>query len=162
MREVISNTSPLQYLHQAEVLDLLPALFGRILVPEAVVAEIEEGHRRGVALPDLDGLPWLTVVAVKNRRLLPLITDLGPGEREVIALALESSDALAILDDALARRHAAHIGLSTIGTLAVLLKAKEKGLLPAVEPIIDRLETLRFRLAPDTRRAVLQLAGEKA
>ncbi len=39
MPDVISNSSPLQYLHQAGVLDLLPALFGQVCVPEAVVAE---------------------------------------------------------------------------------------------------------------------------
>ena len=40
MPAVISNTSPIQYLYQAEALSLLPQLFGRIYVPEAVAAEL--------------------------------------------------------------------------------------------------------------------------
>jgi predicted nucleic acid-binding protein len=50
--------------------------------------------------------------------------------------------------------------LTATGTLGVLFKAKETGHLPAVAPVLDRLEYLRFRLDPETRRAVLELAGE--
>ena len=46
MPDVICNTSSLQYLHQAGVLELLPALAGQVYVPEAVVAELREGQRR--------------------------------------------------------------------------------------------------------------------
>ena len=52
MREVISNTSPLQYLFQAELLDLLPALYGTIVVPSGVADELAEERTLGVALPD--------------------------------------------------------------------------------------------------------------
>lgn len=65
-----------------------------------------------------------------------------------------------ILDDALARRYAHVLNLRMTGTLGVLLKAKETGLLPAVAPVLDRLENLRFRVHPETRQAVLKLAGE--
>jgi len=50
--------------------------------------------------------------------------------------------------------------LTLTGTLGVLLKAKETGLLPAVALVLDRLEHLRFRVDPETRQAVLRLAGE--
>ena len=53
MPGVIVNTSPLQYLHQAQLLDLLPTLFGRIDVPDAVVAEIVEGRKRRIWKPYL-------------------------------------------------------------------------------------------------------------
>ena len=52
------------------------------------------------------------------------------------------------------------LNLALTGTLGVLLKAKETGLLPAVAPVLERLEHLRFRLDPETRQAVLRLAGE--
>jgi len=65
-----------------------------------------------------------------------------------------------ILDDALARQYARMLKLTLTGTLCVLLKAKETGLLPAVAPVLDRLEHLRFRVDPETRQAVLRLAGE--
>ena len=59
MPDVISNSSPMQYLYQAGMLNILPALFGQICVPEAVVAEQEEGRRRSVSLPTLEELSWL-------------------------------------------------------------------------------------------------------
>jgi predicted nucleic acid-binding protein len=43
----------------------------------------------------------------------------------------------------------------------VLVKAKRQGLLDAVTPVLDRLAALRFRLAAQTRAAVLRLAGEE-
>lgn len=60
----------------------------------------------------------------------------------------------------MARRYAHLLGLSFTGTLGVLLKAKQGGHIPAVQPVLDRLEALRFRLDPVTRAAVLRLAGE--
>jgi len=91
---------------------------------------------------------------------LPLVNDLGPGETEVLALALESGDAIVIIDDALARQVAETLGIRLIGTLGVLLDAKRAGLVPAVAPLLDQLQALRFRLASHTRAAVLELAGE--
>jgi len=91
---------------------------------------------------------------------LPLVNDLGPGETEVLALALESADAIVIIDDALARQVAETLGIRLIGTLGVLLDAKRAGLVPAVAPLLDQLQALRFRLASHTRAAVLELAGE--
>ena len=160
MPDVISNSSPLQYLYQADVLDLLPALFGQVCVPEAVVAELEEGRRRSVSLPTLAELSWLQVRTVRNRTLLPLVTHLGDGEKEVLALGRELSDALLLLDDRDARRHAHALELEISGTLGVLLLAKERGILDAVRPVLDRLQALRFRLDVRTRQRVLELAGE--
>jgi hypothetical protein len=130
VREVISNTSPLQYLYQADVLDVLPKLYGRVLVPGAVAAELAEGRGRGVALPDLEATGWIEVRPVTARAPLPLVTDLGAGEREALALAAETPGSLLLLDDLLARRHAQLLGLAFTGTLGVLLKAKREGHVP--------------------------------
>jgi predicted nucleic acid-binding protein len=78
----------------------------------------------------------------------------------VLALALECSDATVILDDALARRTAQSLGFRLTGTLGLLLDAKQSGLITALKPVLDVLQSLRFRLAPQTRSAVLRLAGE--
>ena len=60
----------------------------------------------------------------------------------------------------MARQYARMLNLTLTGTLGVLLKAKETGLLPAVAPVLDRLQKLRFRMDLETRQAVLRLAGE--
>ena len=160
VRDVICNTSPLQHLHQADLLHLLPALFGSVKVPSVVIAELAEGQRRGVRLPELVELPWATVRSVQDRKLLPLVTSLGDGEKEVLALGLETSGSLLLLDDRDARRHAIAAGLEITGTLGILLLAKERGLLDSVQPALDRLQLLQFRLSAATRRAVLDLANE--
>jgi len=159
--EVICNTSPLQYLHQIGQLGLLPALVGHVVVPPAVVEELAAGRAHGLDLPDPHDLPWITVRAPISVPALPLITDLGPGETQVLMLALESPGAIVILDDALARRVAEMRGIPLIGTLGLLLDAKRAGLLSAVRPSLDLLQALHFRLATHTREAVLTLAGEE-
>ena len=160
MPDVICNTSPLQYLHQAGVLELLPALAGQVYVPEAVAVELREGQRRNILLPTLEELSWLTVRPVRDRTLLPLVTHLGDGEKEVLALGLETEDALLILDDRDARRYARALELEITGTLGLLLRAKERGILDAVRPVLDRLQALGFRLNARTRQMVLKRAGE--
>jgi predicted nucleic acid-binding protein len=158
--EVIADTSPVQYLYQANVLHILPQLYGQVTIPEAVAYELGQGLARGTALPDPGQLPWMSVRQVLGQTLLPLVTNLGPGEREVLALAKEAPESLALLDDALARRYARFLGIGFTGTLGVLLKAKQSGYLPRVAPLLDRLESLRFRLDQGTRQAVPVIAGE--
>ena len=160
MPEVICNTSPLQYLYQVELLHLLPALAGNIVVPVAVATELSTGRAAGVSLPDPTTLGWITIRRPANTAAFPLITDLGPGEAEVLLPALESRDAIVVLDDALARRAATMLGLRVTGTLGLLLDAKRAGLIPAVGPVLDQLQALHFRVAPRTRAAVLTLARE--
>ncbi len=160
MPEVVCNTSPIQYLYQLGALDLLPRLVGRVIFPVAVVDELAAGRAAGVALPDPTQLEWAQIRHPISERAVRLVTDLGPGESEVLMLGLELPDSLLILDDGLARRVAESLGLRFTGTLGLLLDAKRAGLIPAVSPLLDQLQELRFRLAPHTRRAVLDLAGE--
>ncbi len=160
MRDVVANTSPLLYLHQLGLLELLPRLYERVVVPSAVVAELSDGARLGYDVPTLSTLPWALVEAPPGAAILPMVTALGDGERAAIALAASRKSDLLLLDDGLARRHARLLGLTVTGTLGVLLRGKTGGHVPAVAPVVDKLEQLGFRLAPETRAAVLRLAGE--
>jgi predicted nucleic acid-binding protein len=129
--EVICDTSALQYLYQLEMLWVLEALAEYIVVPPAVVEELAVGRSHGIQLPDPTSLEWVTVRAPAGAAVLPLVTDLGPDEPEVLALALESSDALVILDDGLARQVASMLSIRFRGTLGLLLDAKAAGLVNA-------------------------------
>jgi predicted nucleic acid-binding protein len=157
---IICNTSPLQYLHQLGCLHLLPALVGHVIIPQAVAEELAAGKIRGIEVPIPQSLEWLTIRQPASAAVLPLITDLGRGETEVLALALELSDAVVILDDALARQMAETLGIRLTGTLGILLDAKHAGLIDTIMPLLDNLQALRFRLHPATRAAVLKLAEE--
>ena len=160
MPDVICNTSPLQYLHQIGQLELLPKLVARITVPTAVAQELAEGRRRGLDLPIPEALAWVDLCTPSSEKVVRLVADLGPGETGVLLLALERTNPVAILDDALARRHAEFLGIALTGTLGILLDAKRRGLVPAVTPLVDDLQRLGFRLSEGTRSAVLQMAGE--
>jgi predicted nucleic acid-binding protein len=160
MPDVITNTSPLQYLYQVGHLQLLPALYGQVRVLEAVVQELGRGQAEGIALPDVTAFPWVRVQSVVVPAGLLLGTDLGDGEQAVLGLALAIPGALVVLDDAAARQEARRLGLSLTGTLGVLLKAKQAGHLARVEPVLEQLEACRFFLDAQTRATVLRLAGE--
>jgi hypothetical protein len=90
-----------------------------------------------------------------------MVTDLGGGEREVLALALETPDSVCVLDDALVRQIARTLQLHFTGSLGILIDAKRARLITTVRPYLDQLHSLGFRLAAHTRTAVLHLAGEE-
>jgi uncharacterized protein len=158
--EVISDTSPLQYLHQLRLLHLLPRLAQTLVVPPAVREELRAGLDLGIDLPDLQNLSWLVVRSPVSRPTVPHAQDLGPGETEALMLGLETTQSTLLLDDALARKVADSLELPFTGTLGILLSLKELGLVPAILPLLDHLQALNFRLSPETRSVVLRLAGE--
>jgi uncharacterized protein len=160
LAKIICNTSPLQYLHQLGLLHLLQALADEVIVPEAVVQELDMGRMLGVNVPDVTALDWLNVEQPRSVSVLPLVTDLGVGETEVLALALEHPKAIAVLDDKLARTFAQTLGLPFTGTLGLLLDAKSRKLIEEVVPLLDELDGLGFRVSAVTRRTILKLANE--
>jgi len=152
MREVIANASPLIALEQIGDLWLLERLFQQITVPRAVIGEIS----RTVTLP-----PWIEERAVTQPvgpRILS--TALGAGEREALSLALETPPRWLILDERPARHIAQGLGLPVIGTLGILLSAKQKGLIPTLKPRLDGLLAHDFRLSMVLYERVLHEAGE--
>lgn len=160
MAEVISNTSPLLYLHRVDAIDLLPEMFEEVWTPSAVVHELGTGREKGYDVPDLSVYPWLRVL---DPRAVPsewLATDLGPGELAALALGIENPEKILLLDDALARRIAQKAGLAVWGTLRVLLEGKSRGLVESLTPLVDRLEGTGMRLSSSVRLRVLALAGE--
>ena len=161
MPDFICNTSPLQYLHQLGRIDILPALTGRVIVPVPVMAELADGRALGWDVPDVGDFPWVSTRQPVSAPALPLAADLGKGEAAVLALALESQDAIVILDDGVGRRAAELLGIRMTGTLGLLLDARKKGLILRISPLLDELDRLRFRVSPATRAAVLKLAGEQ-
>lgn len=158
--KVICNTSPLFYLYRVKHLDILEKLYGKITVPVTVEEELKEGKNHGEDVPDLSNHNWIQIDNAQVPKLIKVITDLGPGEAGAIALALQESNSLLILDDRLARQIAELQGLKVTGTAGVLLKAKQNGYLDAVAPIVDQLLDLGFRLSDHLRRNILDLADE--
>ena len=157
---VISNTSPLFYLHRLRHLDVLQALYQQIIVPEAVRDELHIGQLQGEDTPELAAYDWITIRSVQVPEVMTLITDLGAGEAQVLALALEESGSLVILDDRFARAVALIRHIRLTGTAGVLLKAKQEGHIAAVTPLLDQMVQMGFRLSGTVRSMILSLAGE--
>ena len=160
-RAIIVNTSPLVYLYRVGQLDLLSKVYGRILAPASVHEELLKGRQVGADVPDLSVFKWVHIRPLKNSGLLPAVTDLGLGEAEVIGLALEISSSLVVIDDQLGRKIARICGLKVTGTLGVLIKAKQKGHLAAIEPVLRDLEESGFWIGRELIRMVLTKAGER-
>lgn len=157
----ISNTSPLLYLHLVKQLHLLPQLYGTVFVPPAVVSELQAGAERGVDVPKPTTLSWLHVMALASTASIPMVMDLGRGEAEVIALGLENPNSRLILDDTLGRRIARLQNLQFTGTVGVIVKAKQNGLVAAVLPIIVALREAGLWLSVEVVTEVLHQADEK-
>ena len=109
-------------------------------------------------MPVLAAWPWIHIEPVT----IPAAAtgDLGAGELAVLTLAGARPGSVVVLDDGLARRYARLAGIRFTGTCGVLLRAKERGLLPALAPLLDQLGRLGFRLDEGTRASLLKLAGE--
>ncbi len=158
--KTISNTSPLLYLHQIAQLDLLPALYSRLLVPRAVERELSAGQALGIDVPHIQTLGWIEIAEPANPALIPHTTDLGQGEAEAIALGVQHPGSLLILDDRLGRQIANLYSLRYTGTLGVLIKAKQRGLLSTIKPALQQLRERGFWLSEAIIAQALALAGE--
>jgi uncharacterized protein len=157
---VCDTTIPL-YLGRIGQIDLLPALFASVYIPEQVCLELDMGRVLRPDTVDPRSLVWIELVPVPQALIDSLPPNrLGTGERAVIAYVQGHRGYVAGMDDLRARQLAEAIGLKVTGTLGILLRAKQAGLIPAVKPLVDDVTSQGFRLSPDLHRDVLGLAGE--
>jgi predicted nucleic acid-binding protein len=143
---VVSDTSPINYLVLIEFQDLLPKLFDRVLIPEAVHRELQSD-----AAPDpikrflAEAPDWLEVRP--SPEIDPVLGQLDSGERDVIALALLIGADSVLLDERKGRRAARERGLRVSGTLGVIRLAADQGLITLADAL-DHLEKTNFRVSP--------------
>ena len=152
---VIADTTPLNYLILIGHADVLPALYGRVLIPEAVAQELHGSGTPDVVKAQISSPPaWLEIRQVK-RSIDPELRKLDLGEQEAITLAEElQADAL-ILDEKNGRRAALLRHLTVIGTLGVLEEASKLELLD-LPTALGKLQSTTFRAHGDLLRAFLE------
>ena len=142
MSLVVSDTTPLNYLILIGHFDVLPRLFGKLLVPPAVIHEMRNPKAPAGVAAWAGSLPaWIEVKAPHT----DLHLGVGAGEDEAISLAVELGDAAILIDDRKARTVAQSHGLLTIGTIRILDLADEAGLLD-FESSISRLQATTFHV----------------
>lgn len=162
MAVVVSDTSPIRALSHLGRLELLAALFQEIVVPTAVVVELEQPRSR-FAPVSVRGLPFVCVRSPQDRDAVDALREtLGPGEAEAIILAEELHAEAILIDEAAGRAVALRRGLRPIGVLGTLLRGKERGLIREISPLLDRLQNeLGFFISRRLRDDTLRQAGEE-
>ena len=151
MPEMISNTTCIIVLDNAGSLYILKELYGTINITEEVF------HEFGKEVPE-----WIKVVKVKNSnytKILEQFMDLG--EASTIALNMETENSKMIIDDMKARKFSDKMNLNYTGTVGVLLKAKEQGVIKSVKTILTLLKLNGFRISEELERKAIITAGEE-
>lgn len=142
---VIADTSCLIVLKKIKRLDLLKAIFTKVIITPEIKDEFTE------PLPN-----WIEVFEVSessHKRFLQL--ELGKGEASAIALGLMNKKSLLLLDDRKARIIAKKLNLQVLGTLGVLIKAKENKLILSLKEEIYKLKEVDFRMSEDLIQKIL-------
>lgn len=160
---IVADAGPLLGLERIELVSILADLYGTVLIPPRVPAELElsqgrpGSHRLAAALQE----GWLRVEApnrpdeLKRLRLL-----LDGGEAEAILLAEDHPGEPLLLDERRGRTVARSRQIPVIGTGGVLLLAKRYGHIERVVPVLDRLAEAGYRLSPALRHHIGVLPGE--
>lgn len=160
---VVSDTSPVGSLFLISRLDLLPAVFGKVIIPrkvleELTVLETDFGHD----LAQVKTAAWLEIrVPGDSQAVQYLQKSLDQGESEAIVLAQELKADFVLIDESEGRKIAQEAGLRVIGLLGILIQAKRMGLIERVKPILDELsKKAAFRIAKALYEEVLRQVDE--
>ncbi len=163
---IVSNSTVLIYLAKIGKLNLLKNLFGKVLIPSEVFAEVvirgkEQKHSDAFVVEKAVEDGWIDVKEIK---VFAKLEDFGidPGEAQAISLAM-SLDAIVLLDQTHARNAAKALGLKPSGTIFVLLAALQKNILTP-EAYLDSLEDLvkaGFRMNDEVYLEAVRLGRRK-
>ena len=147
---IITDTSCFILLEKIKALEVLNKLFKKVATTPQIQLEF------GSDLP-----PWVEIKSVKNNALLEVLKEvIDLGEASAIALALETPKSLIIIDDKKGRKLAEKMKLNFMGTLGLLLKAKEHHIITHIKPYIDNIQKTDFRLSRSITEYILELADE--
>jgi predicted nucleic acid-binding protein len=154
---VVADSSPLNYLCQINCEQTLPALYERILVPGAVISELNHPHAPAIVRAWSQQLPQWLIVSGISSPADPSLAGLDIGERDAIRLAEEARADLLLMDDRLGVRFARQRKLEVIGTLGVLVEAARRGLVD-IDAVLTSLRATDFRCTKE----LFELARQRA
>ena len=160
MRKVVVNSTPLIALCKINRLDLLRELYGEITIPEAVFHEVTLKND-AVKKKIMENGAWIHIQAISDdsdKRMYK--AKLHDGEVEVMILAQELKADLVLIDDNAARKTAIYLGIPLSGTVGVLLRAKERGLIPKVMPVVESMEQNGIYYGSKLKDLIRKLAKE--
>lgn len=159
---VVSDTSALSNLALIDHLWLLEAIYQAVIIPEVVANELAAACNSSIST--ILQLGWIQTQPLTNSQLADQLQQergLDAGEANAIALALELQADDLLIDERLGRQEALRLGLPIIGILGILLIAKQRNLIPHVQPVMDALiNQAGFRVNPQLYQRVLALSQE--
>jgi predicted nucleic acid-binding protein len=150
---VVSDSGPVHYLVLCDAIEVIPQLFGKLVLPASVARELFERQTPPEVRAWIQALPHWASLA--NPRQIDSAANLGLGEREAIALACELKATHLLVDDRAARRIATQRGLLIAGTVGILDKAAELDLLSLPDTLQKLLRT-NFRIDAEVIRQALE------
>jgi predicted nucleic acid-binding protein len=158
---VIADTSPLNYLVLIGEAEVLPRLYGRVVIPEAVLRELRNPEAPATVAEWIAQPPaWLEVHG-RTPPSDPGLRFLGEGEREAITLAMQHrQEALLLMDEGYGRREASRRNLCITGTLGVLNDAASRGWVD-LPSAFQRLRQTTFRASPSLLQSFLDRDAER-
>lgn len=139
IERIVVNASPLICLFKSGMLDLIPALFTEIIVPDKVYQEITvKGDIDILSVPLFSSKQ---VKQISDISIPPSVIawDLGEGESSVLSFALKNPEFCVVIDDREARRCAMSLGCRYIGTVVIILLAKRRGIIASVKESLNKL-----------------------
>ncbi|HEX2837354.1 MAG TPA: hypothetical protein VHN77_04415 [Phycisphaerales bacterium] len=141
---VIADTSPVNYLVQTDHAWLLERLYRRVIVPRAVLAELSDPRSPAAVRAFAADLPqWIEVRT--PGRLPDFRSQFGDGEAEAIALCLENTQHLLLIDDRPARARAEALGVRCLGLLGTIREAHQRAIIDGHE-LLSRLRSTSMYL----------------
>ncbi len=155
---IVSNATPLIAFARIGELPLLERIIEQLTVPQAVWQEVTDASDRPGA-ETIRQAPWIGVQAVSGVSA-DLLALHDRGEAEVIALAEEVGADEVIIDERAARAIAITRGLSVIGTAGLFVRAKDRHLIPAVRPLLTRMQEAGMRYSQRFFESLLDQLGE--
>jgi predicted nucleic acid-binding protein len=156
--KVVANTTPLISLASIGKLELLKDIFGEIIIADAVYNEIKAKQGYGYNEIDADFIKVQSIKGIAYRDFL--LNQLDLGETETIILAKELDADFVIIDENIAYTIAKSSELNVVRTLSILLRAKEKGLIPALKPLLDEMILKGRWYSQRVCKTILEQAGE--
>ncbi len=152
---VVSDTTPLVGLASIGRLDILRELFDEVYIPQAVYDEATSARK------DIEAAIWMHVVQVRDRLAVNILLDeMDLGEVETIILAGEMNADWVLMDEKKGRRKLSQLNIPKIGTIGVLLKARQLGLIQNLKHEIENLQKMGFSISQMVVDDVLKTVGE--
>lgn len=153
MRKVVVNSTPVIALAGIHALHILREMYQEVLIPEAVYLELTA--KEDTVSEQLRSADWIHTTSIHNEQDKRMYrTKLHAGEVEVMILAQEISADLVVLDDYAARKTAQYLGLTVTGTIGVIVKAAQKGIIQDAMPLIEALEESGFYISAELKEYV--------